>query len=302
MFYFLFNSSGDEDEEGDNDAEMGADQDGEGAGNDQVDEKAEDEEESAETKELMKELKLDEYDDEPEGKPLLTSNFVRIAPLTLRLLRFADTPLFGGLKGLSYHTDNSQDPYITMEEERDEDDLDDLVIKDTDLLILVAKTEDDVSHLEVHIYEEEDDNLYVHHDVMLPAFPLCVEWVGHGGASGKPGNFAAVGTFQPEIEVWNVDVVDALYPHYIIGEQSAEEKKKAKVKQPKKSATHHTDAVLGLSWNKSHGYVIRTSLSLVVCELQYFLLFFNQKHPRQRFRRPDREAVGSGYPWLPAVL
>jgi len=195
--------------------------------------------------------------------------------MSLSLCSLPETPLFGGLKGLSYHADNSQDPYITMEEERDEVDLDDLVIKDTDMLILVAKTEDDVSHLEVHIYEEEDDNLYVHHDVMLPAFPLCVEWVGYGGAGGKAGqssvplffsvvypnltpsssslgNFAAVGTFQPEIEVWNVDVVDALYPHFVIGEQPIEEKKKSKHKTPKKTANYHTDAVLGLSWNKAH--------------------------------------------------
>lgn len=73
--------------------------------------------------------------------------------------------------------------------ERDEDDLDDLVIKETDSLILVAKTEDDVSHLEVHVYEEDTDNLYVHHDVMLPAFPLCIEWLGFSNQEGKRGPY-----------------------------------------------------------------------------------------------------------------
>jgi periodic tryptophan protein 1 len=44
-------------------------------------------------------------------------------------------------------------------------------------MIVAARTEDDVSHLEVYVFEENEDNLYVHHDVMLPSFPLCVEWL-----------------------------------------------------------------------------------------------------------------------------
>jgi len=58
--------------------------------------------------------------------------------------------------------------------------MDDLIIRDTDNILLVTKTEDDLSYLEVYVYEEEEDNLYVHHDLMLPSFPLCVEWVGYG--------------------------------------------------------------------------------------------------------------------------
>ena len=26
-----------------------------------------------------------------------------------------------------------------------------------------------------------------------------------------------MGTFQPEIEIWNLDVLDALYPHAVLG-------------------------------------------------------------------------------------
>jgi periodic tryptophan protein 1 len=42
-----------------------------------------------------------------------------------------------------------------------------------DLVLLAARTEDDVSHLEVWVYEEaggEDGeaNLFVHHDLLLP--------------------------------------------------------------------------------------------------------------------------------------
>lgn len=47
---------------------------------------------------------------------------------------------------------------------------------------------------------EEDGgeaNLYVHHDILLPSFPLAVTWMDCGGpasAGGAAGNFAAVGT------------------------------------------------------------------------------------------------------------
>jgi len=62
-----------------------------------------------------------------------------------------------------------------------------------------------------------------------------------------PGNYAAIGTFQPEIEIWNLDLIDALYPRCSLGKTGKEEKQ---LKKPKKSPHRHVDAVLGLSWNK----------------------------------------------------
>ena len=53
----------------------------------------------------------------------------------------------------------------------------------TDLVMLAARTDDDVSHLEVYVYEEpvlngtDEGNLYCHHDLLLPAFPLCIWWM-----------------------------------------------------------------------------------------------------------------------------
>ncbi len=57
------------------------------------------------------------------------------------------------------------------------------------------------------MYEEPDEsgegNLYVHHSIMLTAFPLCTTWLdcSPGTADGLRGNFAAVGSFEPGIEV-----------------------------------------------------------------------------------------------------
>ncbi len=51
-------------------------------------------------------------------------------------------------------------------------------------------------------------NMYVHHEVILSAFPLCVAWLDCRADGGThPGNYAAVGTFNPGIEIWNLDVV-----------------------------------------------------------------------------------------------
>jgi periodic tryptophan protein 1 len=86
--------------------------------------------------------------------------------------------MFGNVKSLAYHASNEDDPYITMKEnEEDDEDREELQILATDNLLLAAKVEDEVAHLEVYVYEDEADNLYVHHDIMLPAIPLCVEWL-----------------------------------------------------------------------------------------------------------------------------
>lgn len=42
--------------------------------------------------------------------------------------------------------------------------------------------QDDVSTLELWVYEEaetvgDEANVYVHHELMLPAFPLCLAWL-----------------------------------------------------------------------------------------------------------------------------
>lgn len=79
------------------------------------------------------------------------------------------------------------DPYITLADDN-ESEGDDDVIKPTDLLILAAKTEEDAASLEVWLFEAPDEdgdrNAYVHHDIMLPAFPLSLAWCGFnpGGA------------------------------------------------------------------------------------------------------------------------
>lgn len=121
----------------------------------------------------------------------------------------------------------------------------------------------------------------MHHDIMLPAFPLCLEWLDYSPcnpsvpsdaasmatddapSTSQFGNYIAVGTFDPEIEIWALDTIDALYPNSILGRPDATsahvpvpagtgKKKRKKTKHRTANAAHHVDAVLSLSWNRLH--------------------------------------------------
>lgn len=198
----------------------------------------------------LKEYDMDHYDDEPEMSGDEDDE--------------AEGGIFSNIKSLAYHTDNKDDPYLTIPEGEasDEEEREELQILPTDSVVLAARIEDEVAHLEVYVYEDAADNLYVHHDVMLPAIPLCVEWVGTKPGKtlldDESGNFAAVGTMDPEIELWDLDLVDCMYPNAVLGQTGeapgAPEPvtKKKKKKSKKANDDYHVDSVLSLAANRQH--------------------------------------------------
>ncbi|XP_037473740.1 uncharacterized WD repeat-containing protein C17D11.16-like [Triticum dicoccoides] len=191
----------------------------------------------------LAELNMDAYDDEEDGLELFST----------------------GLGDL-YYKSNEEDPYIIKNDddddgEDDDEEIEDMTIKPTDIVIVCAHNEDEFNSLQVSIVEELEDgdpNMFVHHEVPLSDFPLCTAWMDFNRQDGEQkGNFIAVGTMDPTIEIWNLDVVDEVEPHYVLGGVS---KKKKKVKG-KKGKTYkkgsHRSSVLGLAWNT----VVRNALA-----------------------------------------
>ncbi|KAF8206128.1 WD40-repeat-containing domain protein [Mycena galopus ATCC 62051] len=86
------------------------------------------------------------------------------------LERVTDGP-FSNIKGLTYDRDNEKDPYITLKEDDTDDERDELEVLPTDNPLVGAKNEDEISQLEIYVYDESQENLYVYHDLMLPNFP-----------------------------------------------------------------------------------------------------------------------------------
>jgi periodic tryptophan protein 1 len=127
-------------------------------------------------------------------------------------------------------------------------------------------------------------NVYVHHDILLPAFPLSLAWTDFSAASsaaGNQGNMVAVGSMEPCIEIWDLDIADQVEPVMTLGgaavstQQSQADaadaagksknakhkakqkaKKKAKQQQQQLKPGSHSGAVMSLSWNKEFRNVL----------------------------------------------
>ncbi|XP_065186877.1 periodic tryptophan protein 1 homolog [Sycon ciliatum] len=158
--------------------------------------------------------------------------------------------LLAGLEGA--FTDmliqSGADEYITLEKEKGSDDEDD-EIKAEDSLLVVGKVADDLSTLEIMVYNENEGSEYVHHDQLLDIFPLCLEWMDFPVHIDNPqeqqstrANIIVAGSMMPCLNFWNLDVVDTMEPALQLGSTKRSKKKK-------NAGIGHNDAVLSLAWN-----------------------------------------------------
>lgn len=185
----------------------------------------------------LQELNMDHYDEEDDGLDLLGSDLTNL-----------------------YYGDNNLDPYLINKDDDDSEEEEDAVIKPEDAVLVCARNEDDVSHLEVWILEDPSNdelNFYVHHEILIPAFPLCTTWLDFN-KGGDKGNFIAVGSMDPAIEIWDLDTKDPVQPSVTLG-GITEKKRKGKKKSVKYKDGSHTDAVIGLSWNKEYRNVLASA-------------------------------------------
>lgn len=186
----------------------------------------------------FKELDMDRYDDEDDD----------------------GINVFSKGLGDAFYPSNEVDPYLKDHDDNDSEEEEDMIIRAEDSVIVCARNEEDISQLEVYIFEETEDgpNLYVHHDIIISAFPLCTAWLDCPLKGGEKGNFIAVGSMEPSIEIWDLDVIDEVEPSLVLG-GIVEKKKKGKKKSIKYKEDSHTDSVLGLAWNKEFRNILASA-------------------------------------------
>ncbi|KAL0491380.1 WD repeat-containing protein [Acrasis kona] len=209
---------------------------------DQGDAQNKDNYDDAKINEELKEFDFENYDNSDEEEGVDEYNFTDEYFKSL-----------GGRNARAFK-DNAEDPYLKGNDSESSDDEDyDLDEEDIQLLA-ISNEEDATTSLQVYVYEEEECNLFLHHDVLLQTYGLCVEWLNYDyDKSGGKHSLVATGTFEPIIEIWDADVIDPLEPIIVLGEANQAGGKKKKKKQTSES---HTGAVLGLAWHRTHHNII----------------------------------------------
>jgi periodic tryptophan protein 1 len=137
------------------------------------------------------------------------------------------------------------DEYMEGSDSDDSEEANDMLLRESDRLVLACKNDGDYSTLEAVVFEEDvsgatSGNAYVHHEMVLPAFPLAVEWLDFSPEGPSAcANLCAVGTTEPVVEVFNADDPAAV--------------------EPEISLEGHSDAVLGLAWNAEYRNVLASA-------------------------------------------
>lgn len=152
----------------------------------------------------------------------------------------------------------ADDPNLPFGFDESDEDKEEYQVMTSDNLFVCGKIEDEFAALELYVYESTTGNLFVHHDIMLSSFPLALDWLpvepsSLEGNQATVGNYAIVGTFYPDIEIWPLDVLDAIEPAICLRGMDANPLGKLKKKNKKADKNQiygHTDAVASLQLNQ----------------------------------------------------
>jgi len=151
-----------------------------------------------------------------------------------------------------------RDPYLNGDPDSESDKSEDFYeIKDEDNVFVAVSCEEDNCLMEMYVYDDEEVNMYVHHEVMLDAYPLCVEWLSSCADQGE-GNFGVVGSIDHSIQIWDLNDLDPMEPCLTVGpKEKAAKGTKKKKNRPSQSAAPgkaHEGPVLclhGSAFNRS---------------------------------------------------
>lgn len=182
-----------------------------------------------------------------------------------------EEPKSSGIEGIAVYPSEKDDPQVS-EHDSDVEDEDFQIQPDDNLLVFGRVDKEDSFTLEVRgkirpfspsspvprplspsppplpqlfvkffflVYNHEQRAFYVHHDYMLEEPPLCIEHIRYDPGRENEnetgsGNLCAVGTMEPLIQIWDLDIVEALEPVAILGPKSKKKSKSEEKKAVKK--------------------------------------------------------------------
>lgn len=126
--------------------------------------------------ENLDKMKIDDDDSEDDNLPVFTPELARLKKLEagehVSDDEASDDAEMDGENDGAKAADKYPEAFSDSEEEKD-----DFTIRKTDSIIVAATAENDHSNLEVYIYEHDTANLYVHHEIILSSYPLCMQWL-----------------------------------------------------------------------------------------------------------------------------
>ncbi|BAT87949.1 hypothetical protein VIGAN_05137400 [Vigna angularis var. angularis] len=149
-----------------------------------------------------------------------------------------------------------EDPYLSKDKNEYDYDYEELCnpIYPTDSLIVCARPKvegsDSFGILEVLRLNPDirhPASPFTHHEILISALPLCLAWLDCPLQGGERGNFLAVGSMKPNIGIFNIDVIPGDgrgEPCMVLGSTEDD---------------GHSDAVLGLAWNKEYRNIIASA-------------------------------------------
>lgn len=164
------------------------------------------------------------------------------------------------------HQEGTTIPDNIMDDD-DEEQRDQFQLVNTDNMLVCARSAE-LGFVDCLVYNGQTDDFFFHHNMLITSIPLCTIYLDFSPlGNGASGNYCAVSTCSTEIEIWDLDTLDAISPVLTLGgvqEIGLKPKKSAPYNHylKNKRTKHvplpgsHKDHVLTLSWSPLHRNIL----------------------------------------------